>query len=65
MLYVLLEFCEAFFNGQQTLQSVCLRVLKKVKMIGRLARKVIDKFSSEIYLDEPVLSAAGASPELV
>ena len=41
MLYVLLEFCEAFFNGQQTLQSICLRVLKKVKMIGRLARKAI------------------------
>ena len=38
MLDVLLKFCEAFFHRQQTLQSICLWVLrKKNQMIGRWA----------------------------
>ena len=31
MLHVLLKFCKAFFNGQQTPQSICLWVLKSPK----------------------------------
>ena len=53
MLYVLLKFCEAFFNGQKTLQTICLWVLKN------------PKWQYVSFLFKPVLSAAEASPEQV
>ena len=44
MFYILLKFCQAFFNGQQTLQTICLWVLKKKNQMAMC------ELSPQIYL---------------
>ena len=61
MFHILLKFCKAIFKRQQTLQTNWIWVLKKKQMVIYVA---IGELSSQICLDKPVLSAAGASPEL-